>query len=486
MSIKKTITPDILQDLSGKKFVKRSFLLIVSKLMRACIQFFILFLYARKLSYEQYGLYQSIWLYVNILSVFGLFGLPSIILSASNNTIITWIKQHKKNFFIAAVALNTIPLIYFYYKTPGYPIIIWLLLIILTIIQNISIIIETLAIKKERETLVLVANTVFIICYLLCHVLIVVYGYSLPILLLTIIFVFLLKSIVLLLSDKNLLQAEKNSTTADVGKQWFYLGLFDTISTASNWLDKWVILLLLSLTQFGIYFNGAYEIPLFGLMITAIGNVMVTELAKHNNNKLEANKMMFINSSLLLASIAFPSFAFLLFYHHEFFILLFTVKYAASIPVFFITIFILPMRITNYSVALQAYNRNDLIAKAAMIDLVAAIILMLLLYPLLQMRGLALAVVIATYIQTGYYLWQTSELLQENINDFFPVKKLLMLMALCVTILGSAYWIFSKLSYPINMAGGMVICILLIIGLLYYQVKKKLFHLSDTSQNTYD
>jgi O-antigen/teichoic acid export membrane protein len=471
MSIKKTIAPDKVQGLSGKKFVKRSFLLIASKLMRVGIQFFILFFYSRKLSYEQYGLYQSIWLYVNILSVFGLFGLPSILLSASNNNIITWIKQHKKNFLVAAFALNTIPLIYFYYKTPGYPITIWLLLITLTIIQNISIVIETLAIKKEKETLVLIANAIFITGYLFSHILIVIYGYSLPILLSAIIFVFLLKSIVLLF-DKNLLQIEKAATTTDVGKQWLYLGIFDTISVASNWLDKWLILLLLSFSQFGIYFNGAYEIPLFSLMITAIGNVMVTELSKYNDNKSEANKMMFTNSSLLLASIAFPSFAFLLFYHHDFFTLLFTAKYAASIPIFFITIFILPIRITNYSVALQAYNRNDLIAKAAVIDLLAVIILMLLLYPVLQMKGLALAVVIATYIQTGYYLWQTSELLQEKISHFFPVKKLLILMVLCVAISGTAYWVFSKLPYPINMVGGIVICILLIAGLLYYQLRK--------------
>jgi O-antigen/teichoic acid export membrane protein len=472
MSIKKTIAPDILQDLSGKKFVKRSFLLIASKLMRVCIQFFILFFYARKLSYEQYGLYQSIWLYVNILSVFGLFGLPSIILSASNNNIIGWIKQHKKNFLITAVALNTIPLIYFYYKTPGYPIAIWLLLIILTVVQNISIIIEALAIKKEKETLVLIANTVFITGYLLCHVLIIMYGYSLPILLSAIIFVFLLKSVVLVLFDKNLLQLQKAATTTNIGKQWFYLGLFDTVSVASNWLDKWLILLLLSFSQFGIYFNGAYEIPLFGLMITAIGNVMVIELSKHNENKSATNKMLFINSSLLIASIAFPSFAFLLFYYHDIFTLLFTAKYAASIPIFFITIFILPLRITNYGAALQAYNRTDLIAKAAVIDLIAAIVLMLALYPILQMRGLALAVVIATYIQTGYYLWQTSELLQEKISNFFPVKKLLLLMIISVTILGGAYWIFSKLSYPMNMVGGIIICMLLIAALLYGQLKK--------------
>jgi len=474
MSIKETANQDILKDISGK-FAKRSFLLITSKLMRVCVQFFILFLYARRLSYEQYGLYQSIWLYVNVLSVFGLFGLPSIILSASNHTIIAWIKENKKSFLITAIILNIVPLIYFYFKTPEYSFMIWLLLLGVTIIQNISIIVEAIAIKREKETLVLVANMIFITGYLLCHVIILFNGYSLPLLLTSIIFIFLLKSIVIILSDKKLLVTENHFTVTDIGKQWFYLGLYDTVSVVGKWLDKWIILLLLSFSQFGIYFNGAYEIPVFGLMITAIGNIMVIELSKKNDNRSATNRMLFINSSLLTASVVFPSFAFLLFYHHDFFTLIFTDKYAASIPIFFITIFILPLRITNYGAALQAYNRNDLIAKAAVIDLIASIILMAILYPILQMKGLALAFVIATYIQTGYYLWQTSKLLQEKITDFFPVKKLLALMALSVMVLGITCWVCASLLYPINMIGGIVICVLLITTLLYIHLKKSNF-----------
>src|ERR1700677_3453619 len=98
MSVKNA-DPDIAQDISNKKFAKRSFLLIVSKLTGLFGQILIILLYSRRLSYVDYGLYQSVWLYINIISVFALFGLPSILLSVSANNIIAWIKQNKRSFY---------------------------------------------------------------------------------------------------------------------------------------------------------------------------------------------------------------------------------------------------------------------------------------------------------------------------------------------------------------------------------------------------
>jgi len=468
----KNAAPDILQDISNKKFAKRSFLLIASKLSGLFGQVIIILLYSRHLSYIDYGLYQSVWLYINIISVFALFGLPSILLSVSANSIIAWIKQNKISFYLTACALNLLPLIYFFFAVKGFTGSCKLLLITLIIAQNIAIVIEILAVKKEKEPLVLITNIIFVIGYLLCHLLILYTGYSLPLLLATLTIMFVLKAAIMIYFGSNILNSENSTPINNLGKQWFYLGLFDTISVIGKWLDKWVILLLLSFSQFAIYFNGAYEIPVFGLMITAVGNIMVIELSKNNDSKLATNRILFSDSSLLLASIVFPSFAFLLFYHHDFFILIFSHKYTASISIFFISIFVLPIRITNYSAALQAYNRNDLIAKAAVIDLVSAIVLMLILYPTLQMKGLAIAFVVATYIQTLYYLWQTSKILQERISSFFPIKKLIVVILLSVVVTGSTYWLFSKLIFPINMIGGIVVCALLIIILLYFQLKK--------------
>ena len=274
-------------------------------------------------------------------------------------------------------------------------------------------------------------------------------------------------------SLSNVMAHTENAAPAlSTGKQWFYLGLNDVLGIIFKWLDKWVILFFVSVTEFAVYFNGSYEIPIFGLMLSAAGNIMLVELSKANNDGTAKIKSLFENSSLLLAAIVFPSFCFLFFYSTEFFTLIFSAKYAASIPVFIISIFVLPVRITYFTAVLQVYHRSDLIVKGAVLDLLVAIVLMAVLYPLLQMEGLALAFVVSTYVQAGYYLWHTGKIINKKVSYFFPFKKLFMLLVLSAVITGAGYYLFIFLSYPVNMILGIALCVILIAALLFYYTKR--------------
>jgi O-antigen/teichoic acid export membrane protein len=457
-------------DLSIATFAKRSSLLISSSVIRLAVQLSILFLFSRNLSLADYGLYQSVWLYLNVLSMVALFGLPSLILSSSLLNIRQWIKQNSKLFICIALLVNFIPIFYVLFATTAYTFTTKLLIIVLSLIQNICILAETIAIKNKKEKLVLASNLIFAVGYFISHLIILYSNYSLQLILVTIIILFLIKTILLgLMSIKQ--ESNKPAVAAALGKQWFYLGLYDVISVVFKWLDKWVILFFISITQFAIYFNGSYEIPIFGLMLSAVGNIMLVDLSASNNNAAVKIKTLFENSSLLLAAIVFPSFCFLFFYSHDFFTLLFSSKYADAIPVFLISIFVLPLRITNFTAALQVYHRNDLIVKGAVLDLCIAIVLMLVLYPLLQMRGLALAFVVSTYVQAAYYLWHTAKLINKKISYFFPFKKLFFLLLFSAVISGICYYLLSYFFYPINMIGGITVCTILILLLLIYQYK---------------
>jgi O-antigen/teichoic acid export membrane protein len=378
---------------------------------------------------------------------------------------------------VSAFILNTLPLIYLYYKTPEYNIVTWILLIAITIFLNISIIIETVAIKKEKEKLVLIANILFSIGYFLCHILVLFSGYSLPLLLAAIVLLFVLKSSIIILFGKNLFTNEKDTVIPSLGKQWFYLGLFDAISIIAKSIDKWVILTLFSYAAFAIYYNGSYEIPVFGLMLTAVDSILIVELTKDNNAMAMASKgaSLYNNSSLLLASVVFPAFCFLFFYHEEFFTFVFSNKYAASIPVFLISIFVLPVRVNNFTSVLQASHRNDLITKGALIDMIAAIFFMLLFYPLLQIRGLALAFVLSTYIQCGYYLLKTAQLLNKKIADLFPAKQLLYYMLFSAALIGAVKYSTLSFSYVASLITGIAICLIgmAILLLNYFRSDKQ-------------
>jgi len=476
MNVSNLPKQNMIADLSVKKLANRSLLLLLSLSFKLFAQIAVIFIYARHLSYQDYGSYQSVWLYTNIIGVIGLFGLPSLILSASIKNIKNWIGENKITFWIGVILMNLIPFTYilFFYTQLSFSI--RLLLTALIITQNVCIITETIAIKSEKEKLVLISNIIFNIGFLGYHIFVLYYGYTLHLLLTGLIILYLVKTFFVMSFSYRIRIHEKNVAIPNLGKQWLYLGLNDTLGIIFKWLDKWVILLLVSVTQFAVYFNGSYEIPVFALMLSAVGNIMLVELSKHSMNDRYI-KMLFNTSSILLASIVFPSFAFLLFYHTDFFILIFSKKYADAIPVFVISIFIIPVRITYYTAVLQIRHRSDLIVRGSAIDLIIAIVLIFILYPFLQMRGLALAFVISTYAQAGYYLWETSRVIHQKIDSFFPLQKLLWIMLISILITAPPYFLFNQIQSKWGLIIGVIITIILIIGLLKYNIKKS--HVED-------
>jgi O-antigen/teichoic acid export membrane protein len=449
------------------QFAKRTFLLIASSILRIIAQLVIIILYARVLSNTDYGFYQSVWLYINVISVISLFGLPSLILSTSTKNIKEWLFANRKSFYLYAGLLNLVPFFYLLVIVDNFNLITKLLIILLIIIQNISIVKETICIKNEKEILVFITNIIHAALYFTWHVTVLCSNYSLQLLLTGLVFIFLFKVFVQWHFSKSISKDNNDTASLSITMQWCYLGLYDIAGVVSKWLDKWLILSLVSVSQFAIYFNGSYEIPVFGLMVGAVGNIMLIELSKKGTAITLSIKTLFYKSTSLLAAIVFPTFSFLFFYHADFFTLLFGPKYQGAIPIFLISIFVLPARITNSAAALQVYGRNDLIVKGAILDIITALVLMLILYPFFHLKGIALAFVIATYLQILYYLWHTGKLIGKKITYFFPLRKLSFMMALSFILSGAGYFILNKIIFPFNLITGFIVCLLLIAAFLY-------------------
>ncbi|MGC4104199.1 lipopolysaccharide biosynthesis protein [Ferruginibacter sp.] len=453
-------------------FAERSFLLICSSLLRLAVQLAILFIFSRKLPVADYGLYQSVWLYSNVISVIAVFGLPSLILSVTITDIRKWIAANKKTFAFAAISLHLLPILYILLFAEKYDPVTKLLLLALVLVQNISILTEALAIKNKKEKKVLISNIVFSLGYLAVHLYAIYISWSLPFILAGIIVMHIVKTLFLWPSKNSLQSNTAAVASASTGKQWLYLGINDTAGVLFKWIDKWLILSFLPLTQFALYTNGSYEIPVFGLMLSAVGNIMLVDLSEKEGGIAQHIQQAFKRSSTLLASVVFPAFCFLFFYSNTFFTFLFSDKYATAIPIFVISIFVLPVRITSFTAVLQAYHSNDIIVKGAVLDLLLAAVFMAILYPIFKLNGLAAAFVLSTYIQAAYYLWQTGKLVDQKITQFFPFRQLIYMMLIAVLVMSASFYLPGLLSYSANMFAGAAICLLLILAQLYYQYKK--------------
>ncbi len=463
-----------MQQVKEMQFAKRSLLLIAGSMVKIAVQLLILYIFSRQLNYIDYGKYQSLWLYLNVLSVIGLFGLPAILLSSSYSTITNWIKQNIAGFSLLAFLFNIIPLAFVVVASVDFSIKERILICLLILSQSIAIVVETFAIKNEKELKVLIINLIYHAAFLFLHLLIIQQQpFSLSYLMMGLIAINIIKSISI--ATKPQFKHEVFVPGNNLGKQWIYLGLNDMASVLFKWIDKWLILVFISLEQFAFYYNGSYEIPVFGVLLSAVGNIMLVELSKLSISKSTDIVSLFHRSAYFLAAFIMPAFALLFWFNEEIFIFIFSEKYAAAIPVFLVCIFVIPVRITNYTAALQAHHRSDIILKGALLDLMLAGILMAVLYPLFKLPGLAAAFVISTYLQAFYYLWQTGKLLRLPALSLLPLKSITVILFICILIIGGVYFLVNTFINPIPLISGIIASALLVVGLLYRFYKTKRF-----------
>ncbi len=451
---------------SPSTFAGKSALLTGGNLVKLLVQITILILYSRMLSVEEYGRYQSVWLFINVFGVAILFGLPSLLLSAGSETVLRWIKNNKLLFVCLALGAHLIPVLYLALARDGFEANTLPWLYALLIVQNLSVIRETLAVKYDQQKRLFVVQILFNLAWLTVHFLVLKSGYSLPLLISLLTLLCLLKAISLPWKYASITE---NNEPKSPGKQWLFLGLFDIVGMLFKWVDKWVILLFVSVAQFAIYFNGSYEIPLFPLLVSAAGSIMIVELSKSETIKEDA-PVLFRKCMRYLAIPVLPSFFFLLQNHEQFFLFVFGDKYAEAVPVFFVALFVIPVRICHFTSALQALHRNDIVVKGAFLDLALAIILLIILYPLFGLPGLALAFVISTWMQAGYYLHHTARLLNKPLSSFIPYRYLVSISLFSLLILFIGKMVASFLSLNILFTSA-VICAMVIGMAVMYQWK---------------
>ncbi len=458
-------------------FLKKSGILAISSILKFFSQFVIIILASRKLDLEQYGTYQSFWMYLNIFNVISLFGINNLSLSTSLSELLFWIKKFKKILILSTLFLNLIFITLLFFSKNYFNSTSVILILILLFFQNIAQVSEVFAIKKEKLFKVFFSNIIYTILFVIANVYSFYYVYSFNVLLVLIIIITVFKIPILFDKTKSIKFVNTNNNT-NISKQWLYLGLNDVLGIFVKWIDKYIVLLLLPASQFAIYFNGTFEIPIFLLLLSAVGNISLVELSKNVNINVEVVKTIFNKSSLILASIAFPSFFFLMFYCDKLFLLLLGYKYLLSIPIFKISLLIIPVRIVYSTVLLQVYNKSNLILKGSILDLITSIIFMLMLYPIMRINGLVLSFVIATYIQVGYYIWHTCKLLNINIYYLFNFPKLIIIFFTSFICIGFLKYCTEKINNDLSalVCGCSFFLIILSIFILlvsFYWIKDK-------------
>jgi len=372
---------------------------------------------------------------------------------------------------LVVFALTIIPIsIYLFVSVDQFTSISKVLFILLLIAQSVYLIQEASTISYNLNNFLLQVNLVYGFVFFSWHMLVLfTIGYSLEMCLIGILASSFIRNIHLYVLMAR--HSKSNSRMQLISKKlidkmellWF--GMNDSIQIVTKWFDKIVLLFLLTSSDFAIYFNGTYEIPLIGLGLTVFQNIIITKGRELDDTNQIA---LFKKSALFMSFFLFPLFVMCFFYAGPIIQLLFGDKYEESAILFSITALLLPFRIANYSILLQLKKQGKHILIGSIIDFVVAIGLFYVLYPIFKLEGLAIAVVIATIIQITYYLIRICKSYNCKITDLFPLKELfILLLAQVVIVVTIEFFLKNNTNYL-----GLLLSSLVLIAIFVFNLKK--------------
>lgn len=382
--------------------------------------------FSRQLPVALNGAYQQVWVYLAVFITIAAVGLPPLMLTHTANTANGWLKAvtHRQFgvYFLWVFLLASLLAATLLYKKHFAALVAPALFIVLLVI----LLQETYLIIQQKFRIAIAGSLFYALGFCLIHWLALRGAISLST---TLWLVTGLGGVrILLLSLTSFRVYRSGIESADspmspvVKKQWLQLGIYDVSQVAFRYIDKFAISLLVGPALFSVYFIGTTDVPFMAMMLGAVGNSLLQQMA-HGEKTHTSRVSLMHTSGALLARIVFPIFFFLFFFRKEFIEFVFSEKYAAAVPLFAISIMALPLRAYNFTSLLQHLNKVRIINIGAVLDLCIACGLAVPLYLWIGLPGVAFAFMISTFLQAAFYVYHTSKAVQQPFWNLIPWKQ---------------------------------------------------------------
>jgi O-antigen/teichoic acid export membrane protein len=214
------------------------------------------------------------------------------------------------------------------------------------------------------------------------------------------------------------------------------LGAVGFVDVLSVQIDKFLVTILTrSEEAFAIYAVAAYEIPLIALLIGSATAVAMPEFSRQLHSQDQPALWRLLHSMIRkLAIVIFPLFAYLLATSHAIVPLIFSEKFTASVPIFYIYLLLLPVRATNNYPLLIAAGLQRSLLLGRILDVLITIGLGVALLQWVGLAGPAIAVVTATYAEKTYQSIVLIRRFNVSLGNLYPWKfmgKWLLRVAVC-------------------------------------------------------
>jgi O-antigen/teichoic acid export membrane protein len=469
----------------NSSFTSDSFFIFTARFFPSLASLFVVIWYSRHLTTTDYGLYQHFWIQMNILYPVVCMGIHVLLVTYSPDFIKALalrISSGRYVLYFIWMLLFCVLFAWLQHSTLAIP---FFIPLVFMLVFSMSVLLEAFLIVHRKFPGVVTVNVLYSLAFCIVHWYVLRSGYSLASL-----FSYLLVITLLRFVAYGMFAVRAWSQTSDSGvaaidvphvrSLWLHLGFYDVVQSLFNWIDKFIISLVLTASMSAIYFNGSQNVPFLPLLLGAAGSAALMQLAGNDPADDRDSIVALMNKSgRVLSSVVFPVFCFLLLFRREAMLFL-SVKYIAAIPVFAMSVLVIPVRAYSFTTALQRLHRGDIINKGSIADLLIACLLMYPLYRLLGLAGVALSFVISTYLQAAYYLLSAARLLSVNPLRLLPlmnwiVKIVIFFVAFYLLRWGILHWYCGGSGcYPVNagLMSGAVLTVVLVVVSLYLELKR--------------
>jgi O-antigen/teichoic acid export membrane protein len=420
------------------KFVLRTGMLSLARIIQVLCTLAVFWLCSVQLDRSVYGVYQKIFVLIGFCSSLLALGLPLLIASLPATQLEFLIRSIWKKTFKTYLILSAAIAVFILFFLPVLSLPVRYLLLALTLTSATYSVAEITTIKRGENRLVFLIN-VFYACgfagihyYFLFRA-----AFSLEGLLSALTALGILRIAFTGIWRKNAPPAGADS--APYTRQWLYLSLNQGLESLSGNIDNLFLLWLLTAPLFAVYFNGSYEIPLSGILVSAAGTFISVQINQHDTDHAGILSL-FHRVCLLMACLLFPLFFFVQANAGWLFSRVFQGKYDDSVQIFLIASWILPLRVANYTVLLQNKLRSQRIFQGSLLGVIAKIIFCLAGYALYGVRGVAAAMVAGTGVQIIFYLYYSARALDTKIYSVIPFRKLIVFFLLCGVLFLGGQW----------------------------------------------
>ena len=405
----------------------RSFFIFITRFFPSLANLLVMIWYSRYLPQSDYGNYQHFWVHLLIIYPIICFGIHVLIITYPQSFIVGLFKsiraKHFALYFTWAIVLSVLFAL-LQYSSLGIPFIIPFVFILS---YSLSFIFESFLIVSGTYKSLIVVNILYAIAFCAIHLYVLNQLYSLQalfsyLLILTVARLLIYAGIAMPnMMEHHLAEETIEIPLTNIKSLWLHLGLYDILQILFSYIDKFIISIVLTAQLSAIYYNGSQNIPFLPLLLSAAGSAVLIQLAAGKGQDETTDTIQLMNNSgRILSCVVFPLFFFLLFFRNELIVTLLSEKYIPAIPVFLVSILVLPVRAYSFTTVLQRMHKGAIINAGAIADILLACLLMYPMYLWLGLPGVALSFVVTTYLQAVFYLFYSARLLHTSPLRLIP------------------------------------------------------------------